>query len=398
MCGIVYAHDFNGNAVNNGVLNLFDKQRSRGLAGFGLFDGQEKNIVRATTEEKILKWLCKYDSNLILFHHRFPTSAVNTRRTAHPFTTRDYFGDSQYILVHNGHISNSDTLRADHEDDMGIEYQSVLSDGSYNDSEALLWDLALFLEGKQKDLKFYGQAAFVCVKLHKGKLDRMYFGTNGNPLNLLRTNDGIALSSEGPGEAVAEQMLYTWNYELKRLTKRKLEMRRWSKAYSTSDWESPRYGSSYPSASYPYRSSYNTGDSYYDSNYDEDDDELNEAWNYHEESRQEIDDWLEENGLEPFIPSVHQISRLADIYLEGADGDFERAYDLLEMDYMEMSGKVESLDEYEQMRVFEEALMWLADDPEWTDYNAQSSRFSRDVIEVESTTSNTTQTALAVVN
>src|SRR5258708_5853048 len=104
MCGIIYSHNFEGLPVNNDVLQQYDKQKTRGQQGFGIFDGQKMNMIHAAKEDKILKWLCRYDSNLLLMHHRFPTSTINVKRAAHPFSTKKYLGDTQYILVHNGSI------------------------------------------------------------------------------------------------------------------------------------------------------------------------------------------------------------------------------------------------------------------------------------------------------
>lgn len=196
-------------------MQLFDKQRSRGLQGFGLFDGQEMNIVRETKEDSILKWLCKYDSNLILFHHRMPTSTDNVKKAAHPFSTHTYFGKHQYILVHNGHIGNAKELKVEHEK-LGIKYKSITHDGRFNDSEALLWDLALVLEGKKKELKAGGGIAFICIRLKDGKLDRMYFGRNYNPLNMVNDGKQFRLSSAGPGEPITRDRLYTYNYKTKK--------------------------------------------------------------------------------------------------------------------------------------------------------------------------------------
>lgn len=239
MCGIVYAHDFSGAPVNNGILQQFDSQRHRGTQGFGLFDGSHLHIKREADEDKILKWLVKYDSNLILFHHRFPTSTANVKQAAHPFATKEFFGDNQYILVHNGIISNSHDLIEEHEA-LGIKYQSELTDGTFNDSESLLWDVALHLEGKQDKLQSRGQIAFVCVKLTKGKLNKMYFARNVNPLNMYRDKKGIALSSEGPGEAITSHELYTWNYDLRRLTHKPLDIPQY-KSYVDSYYSTPHY-------------------------------------------------------------------------------------------------------------------------------------------------------------
>lgn len=223
MCGIVYAHNRAGQPVNIEVMQQFDNQRHRGVEGFGLFDGQEKNMVRHSKEDGILKWLDRYPSDMILFHHRFPTSTVNVKRAAHPFSTKNYFKGVQYILVHNGSIRNADELFCDHQE-LGIEYQSLLEDLTFNDSEALLWDFALTMQGKQKEMKAHGPMAFVCMKLVKGKIERLYFARNTNPLNLHRDKQNISLSSEGAGEAIDPDVLYNYHYESNRLTKRKFDV------------------------------------------------------------------------------------------------------------------------------------------------------------------------------
>lgn len=268
MCGIVYAHDLEGNPVNNLVLNQFDAQRTRGTEGFGLFDGKKRHLVRAAKEEKILKWFTKFDSNMILFHHRYPTSTINVKRAAHPFTTKNYFGDTQYVLVHNGSVKNAKELRREHEE-MGIEYYSVLQDGTFNDSEALLWDIALTLEGKQKEMKAYGGIAFICMKLTNDEVDKLYFARNYNPLNMLRTKESIVLSSEGEGDAITPHTLYTYNYSLNRLTKKEFDIASYAENYSSG--YSSKYGG-YNAYGAPYLSTYND-------NYDDDWDSYNEWWN-----------------------------------------------------------------------------------------------------------------------
>ena len=253
ICGIVYAESFLGTPVNNAVMQQFDQQRTRGTEGFGLFNG--KHLVHAAKEDRILNWLVKEknESELIMFHHRRPTSTINVRKAAHPFSTKKYFGKNQYILVHNGYIGNDDELKAEHEK-LGIKYQTILDDGTFNDSEALLWDVALYLEGKQPELKAYGGIAFTCMKLVGGKLDKLYFARNSNPLNMARDKSGIMLSSEGEGEPIAQNTLHTWNYALKRLTKRKLEINSW-KPYDKSEWENDKTWN-YKGSGYSYDGTY----------------------------------------------------------------------------------------------------------------------------------------------
>lgn len=254
-----------GRPVNKGILKQFNAQKHRGTDGFGLFDGKMMNIVKATREKKIKKWLKRYDSNLIMFHHRYPTSTANVKRAAHPFSTGNYFGDTQYVLVHNGVIRNSDDLFCDHQE-LGIEYKTLLEDLTYNDSESLLWDFALYIEGKQKEPQAIGDMAFICLKIVNNVMERMYFYTNGGrPLNMLKSSEGIMLSSEGEGEKVDIDVLYNWNYKLKRLFKRKLEILE-RKPYVAGAYS----GNFTPSGNYQRQSGYYPyadpayGDDYYD--------------------------------------------------------------------------------------------------------------------------------------
>lgn len=164
----------------------------------------------------------KNQTDLLLFHHRYPTSTENVKRAAHPFNTGQYFGKTKYVLVHNGVISNPKDTRAKHEAlKKPIEYQSVLENGKFNDSEALLWDLALTLEGKQKELTVYGGIAFICIKMVDNKPVKLYFGKNtGRPLKMLRDDKTMMISSEGEGEEIKPATLYTYDYKKRRLTDR----------------------------------------------------------------------------------------------------------------------------------------------------------------------------------
>ena len=320
-----------------------------------MFDGQELNMVRASKEDKILKWLCKYDSNLIMFHHRYPTSTINVKRAAHPFSTKDYFKD-QYIMVHNGVISNAKELYKEHQE-MGIEYQSLLQDGTFNDSEALLWDLALTLEGKQKELTARGSIAFVCIKLTDGKLNKMHFGRNSSPLNMFRNKDGIALSSEGEGESIDRDKLYTFNYELQRLTNREFEIPSYYSTYTT-----PTYTPSYTDGNYDtYWNRVGTGvNDYLDSDFDRD-------GNY------QCATYGDDETYEMFKAKERNVQQRTMRYLAQANGNFELAYNLAEHDYEELfKSDEDSVDFW----TLESVLDDLASDPEYLDENSVSSLWS----------------------
>lgn len=250
--------DFAGNPVNNALLNQYDKQKHRGQQGFGVYDGKFDNMVHESKEDSILKWLVKYESPLLLMHHRFPTSTINVKRAAHPFSTKDYFNKGrgkknkvEYILVHNGGIRNAEELYNKHFD-MDIDYHSVLEDLTFNDSEALLWDFALTMEGKQKELTAKGGIAFIALRLAGGKLDKLYFARNySSPLKMKRTNDGISLASElEDGEPIPVDVLHTWNYKLKRLTTKKFEVPSGYKVTSNYSNNSSNYCSNGTSGAY----------------------------------------------------------------------------------------------------------------------------------------------------
>lgn len=349
-------------------MEQFDKQRGRGTQGFGLFDGQEKHIVKASKEDSILRWLCKYNSHTLLFHHRFPTSTINCKRCSHPFSTKDYFKDVQYILVHNGHISNSRTLRQKHSD-LGIAYQSELQDGTFNDSEALLWDLALYLEGKQDSVTAYGGLAFIAIKLVKGKMDKLYFGANNNPLNLLRKKKDIFLSSEGEGQRIESDVLYTWNYKTNRLTTRKVVF--------------PRFDSSYSQSRLPASSGYYN---HYD--YDDDDEYSQQSilgyrkneygvWIKEDDQPKESDEWWFDDDV--YKPTAYEIMTCVENYLIKSRGIFEQAYTSMEIDYISLEEELDAADNnpspgvVRQIRLLEGAMQDLCADTEWLEEDSVSS-------------------------
>lgn len=359
MCGIVYEHNFLGKPINNGILQTFDNQRHRGTEGFGLFDGQETHMVHATKEDNILKWLVKYDSNLILFHHRNPTSTINVKRASHPFSTKDYFGKTQYILVHNGHISNSKDLYKEHLE-KGITYKSLLDDGTFNDSESLLWDLSLYLEGKQDKLTVTGGIAFVCLKLVNKKLVNMYFGRNSNPLNLLRTKDGLSLSSEGEGEAIESNMLYTYGYKSNYLTSKKLEIPQWRTVEhnsADSDWGF-RYGTYTPIKYIP-------------ATYEDDDDYVknNQCYTSYPD---DFEDELEFQRYN-YVPTDKDVQDTLFDYLIRAKGVFETAYWLAETDYCDtMELDFMDCDDIQKSILLEHVLEAIEIHPEYTSETAVS--------------------------
>lgn len=360
MCGIVYSQSFTGQPVNELIEDQYIKQIHRGTEGFGLFNGQ--HLVHAAQEQRILNWLHKpkNQSDLIMFHHRKPTSTINVRRAAHPFSTKDYFGDTQYLLVHNGYIGNDDELFEKHQE-LGIEYQSLLPDLTFNDSEALLWDVALYLEGKQDQLEAWGAIAFVCMKLVNGQLDKLYFGRNRNPLNLLRTKDGIMLSSEGEGEPILSNQLYTYNYQLKRLTKKWLKIREW-KPYVQGQGSLLPYANSWDNYNIPtYPASY-TGSS-------------GPIWDATNNDWAEAEAAADDDYDYGVMPTDNEVSNVIRDYLTRAEGHFETAYWLLEQEYDDLEQEYQTKAVMDRLNLLEMAIYQLQADPDYLNETSVSNDF-----------------------
>lgn len=223
MCGIVYAKSLIGTPVNQTVLKRYKAQRSRGIDGFGFYLPQEDKLTHNTREGRILSLLRRSKATEILFHHRYPTSTANVRNACHPFSTKDYF-ENNYVLVHNGIVWNDDELYEQHKR-FGIEYISD-QDGRFNDSEALAYDVAMYLEGWQDKLMSEGSIAFIVTKKDKnGQPEAVYFGRNyGSPLKMKITDKSITISSEGIGEDVEPHRMHRYDYATGKITSEALQI------------------------------------------------------------------------------------------------------------------------------------------------------------------------------
>lgn len=387
-----------------------------------MFDGQEMHMIKAAKEDKILKWLVKYNSNLIMFHHRFPTSTVNVARAAHPMSTRKYFGDTQYVMVHNGVIRNAKTLFGDHQE-LGIEYQSWLEDLTFNDSESLLWDFALTMEGKQEEMKVYGDMAFICLKIVKGELKNMYFGRNIRPLNMFRDKNSIELSSEGRGEATKEHTLYNWQYNTKRLVTKDMHFNQFKPWDNSCNY----YEGSTDDIDDLISGAYDSYDDYYqhkhktESNWQRMRQKFNKfltsgevtmseapvcgappvqnpLFARHEivktatvgeilETRQigsqkfvvakpkiDIDEVMEHKA--DFEPTTEEIQTESMNYLIKAKGMFEEAYYLAENDYQELMDPNETFDTIRKQLLLEKVMEFINSDPEYVTDKSKSSIWS----------------------
>ena len=230
MCGLVGVISKKKKHTGQKVYNLYKKQETRGKDGYGYIainDGKIVNIVRATTEEAVRKHIMNERAEIVLFHHRKPTSTVNTLRTTHPMFVSNDELEYDYYFMHNGVVTNTDWLKARHEE-KGYKYTTesiiheymVYADGhkefvdtgknNHNDSESLAIELARFADGKSDNVNTYGAAAFLGVKVEKGTdnvLEIMYGQNYGRSLKSEENNKWRIITSE-TGEDVEQMKMF----------------------------------------------------------------------------------------------------------------------------------------------------------------------------------------------
>lgn len=265
MCGIVYELNTKGYDVTKHVLDTFNAQRLRGTTSFGFYLPLKDRMVHNVHERrtKTLLKRTKGHNSEVLFHHRFATSTPDVRNACHPFSTKQYFGDNQYIGVHNGIIWNDYEIETEHKK-LGIKYISTQPDKSFNDSEALLYDLARYFEGQTEKITARGSVAFVVIKRVKGKKKSVLFGRNyQSPLMMLVKKNSLTLSSEGKGKPIEVNTLYEYDYKTRKITTKPMEL---PTPYTSITYSS---GTTYGNDYHGYRGEINDDDeNYY--NYDSD--------------------------------------------------------------------------------------------------------------------------------
>ena len=236
MCGIVAAFDKKVN-VNNDVLLQFEDQSSRGTNGFGSIFLEEDGsfgLERATGQIKAIIDIKLKEAKQIIFHHRQPSSSKNKISQTHPILIESGDLKNKYFIVHNGVIYNSDERRKYHEEELGYNYSTLKEEKGwgetkewmYNDSETIGYDIARFIEGQTKKIKSAGSCAFIVARVSKktGKINRVYFGRNeSNPLHLASNGKSrITLSSEGKGDNIKKDMLYSFKLSDYKIVKKKM--------------------------------------------------------------------------------------------------------------------------------------------------------------------------------
>lgn len=217
MCGIISVFNLDNKPASEQTHLILEDQLSRGQEGFGLIaaklDGTY-TVKRATELVKASLDLYFASEPIILLHHRWPSSTENTLRQTHPIVVSDPILSKKYLVIHNGCVSNDRELKAEHEDKFGLAYTTVDDETvtkKFNDSEALAIDMALYLEKKKPLPTVIGTIAAIILGIDKtqDKITDVWFYTNKyDSLNLASSRNKIIISSEGPGNAVATNLLY----------------------------------------------------------------------------------------------------------------------------------------------------------------------------------------------
>lgn len=224
MCGLLASIDSNKKPknVNHIVVDLYEEQYTRGERGFGIItiDKNKKiKLTRATEPAKFMYDLHNQKSNIVFAHHRTPTSTDNKLGQTHPIFVSNKMLKFDYYVMHNGVIRNCDELKKKHEE-LGFKYTTEIETWNYyqtvmtlkfNDSEAMAIEIAMFLEGIKGEVEFDGSAAFLIQQVNKKtkKLEQFFFGRHVNPLNYNVQKGIITIASEGPGEELKENIIYS---------------------------------------------------------------------------------------------------------------------------------------------------------------------------------------------
>jgi glucosamine 6-phosphate synthetase-like amidotransferase/phosphosugar isomerase protein len=148
--------------------------------------------------------------NMMLMHHRYPTSTDNRMEQTHPMDIEDGSLKFKYLVVHNGVVTNDLLLKTDHEA-LGFVYKTVQTDKRFNDSECVGIEVARFIEGQTDKVGIQGSCAFIALQIDKktNVVEKLFFGRNTNPLKMAKTRSKLFLSSEGKGDDIIAYKLYS---------------------------------------------------------------------------------------------------------------------------------------------------------------------------------------------
>lgn len=229
MCGIISVLNLDQVArlesASHQVHLRFEDQKHRGQEGFGLIAAQDDGTYRVERATELVKAsldLYFTKEPFVFFHHRMPSSSDNKISQTHPILIDHPEFNSRYLFLHNGVVNNDDELQTKH---VLANYKYSTQDGKkFNDSEALAFEVASYLEKKTKTIEAEASIAFICLKVDRTtkKITDVYFYRNTNPLKLSVSQHKIIMASEGPGDNIVADQLYHLVWGEWKITKQKL--------------------------------------------------------------------------------------------------------------------------------------------------------------------------------
>lgn len=239
MCGLIGVFNtgkYEKKAANMQALLQFEDQRKRGTEGFGVITINSKmktRVDRATEPYKFMWDIHNNPSNMIIVHHRTPTSTDNLIGQTHPILVSDGSLKYDYLVTHNGIITNDEDLKKEHEE-LGFVYKTCTESHytgaiKFNDSEAFAIELARLVEEQTDEMNISGSAAFIALQIDKKTQTtvKLLFGRiRTTPLIMAKSRNTLFLSSEGKGHEIDEKTLYSCKLEGDmKLTKAKINLK-----------------------------------------------------------------------------------------------------------------------------------------------------------------------------
>lgn len=227
MCGLVWTYTAKGRASKLAFAR-YQEQNKRGKEGYGAVCVNNRVVDRVyrSEEENDIKGILSNKSNMILFHHRKPTSTPNFVECTHPILVSNELLVYNYYVTHNGVINNASELKVKFEK-LGFEYTTEVEElhktkgkvyksknVKFNDSESFAIDLAIAIEGGKKALDSKGSIAFIALQVEKetGIVVSVFYGRNNvNPLVVEKINGNIIIASEGKGIEVPPHKLVCYD-------------------------------------------------------------------------------------------------------------------------------------------------------------------------------------------
>jgi len=258
MCGIVYALALDNKPVANRIISQYQNQKLRGSDGYGwIIIGKTTKRFRVQYEAEAIKLLKNERASEIMFHHRLPTSTPNIPEANHPIKVETV--DRVFYLVHNGVISNANLLKASHACGYETEVKKHVvysvgemqyltnKDTLFNDSEALAIDIVKTLTGEQDRIRAEGSIAFILLETDKKGIPLfLHYGRNEkNPLVVEKTKKTLYIKSEGMGEDIKANTLFTFCYETGKTTERAMSFGARAISYYSEYEKMPTLGFTY---------------------------------------------------------------------------------------------------------------------------------------------------------